>query len=265
MNKYVVVLKMSFERAVEYRFRAFAWIIIDLIFPTILSIVFATVVDPKQRIFGFSRSDFILYFMLVGFFRSIVNTHNEENVNKHIKEGKISNFLTKPISYFLFSFCTQVGWNLHKLLLNVPVFVLWFYIFSRFVRLDLEFSVSMLALPVLVVPALLCDFCYTSALSMVSFWLIESFSVFNLSSAVVYVLAGSLMPIDLLPTPLQRLSYVLPFQHIIYSPVKYSLGLLAPESFFASLLNLGIWSCAFFLIYEILWKKGLKVYEGLGL
>jgi len=265
MKKYIVVLKMSFERAVEYRFRAFAWIIIDLVFPTVLAVVFATVLGPGQKVFGFGRSELILYFMLVGFFRSIVNTHNEENVNKHIKEGKISNFLTKPVSYFLFSLCTQVGWNLHKLLLNIPVFILWFIIFSQFINLDLKVNAYLLALPILIVLALFCDFCYTSALSMVSFWLIESFSIFNLSSALIYVFAGSLMPIDLLPIPVQKVSQFLPFQHIIYSPVKYSLGLLSPDSLMISLLNLCVWSASFTLIYKFLWRRGLKVYEGLGL
>ena len=77
-------------------------------------------------------------------------------------------------------------------------------------------------------------------------------------------LAGSVVPLDLMPGLLGKIGMLLPFQFWVYLPIKIYQNQVSLSKFFQSLILYLGWIVVLVLLLRFLWKKGIKNYEAIG-
>lgn len=93
---------------------------------------------------------------------------------------------------------------------------------------------------------------------MLSFWLINIWSIVTIKNAFINVLSGSMIPLWFMPDWMQGVIRFTPFSSIFFLPVQIYLGQLSLPEILRSFLVQLIWIAVLFSIGMLLWKKGQK-------
>lgn len=93
---------------------------------------------------------------------------------------------------------------------------------------------------------------------MVSFWLINIWSIVTIKNAVIKVLSGSMIPLWFMPDWMQGVIRFTPFSFIYFMPVQIYLGQMSLPEILRSFLIQLFWIAVLFSGGMLLWKKGQK-------
>ena len=73
-----------------------------------------------------------------------------------------------------------------------------------------------------------------------------------------------MVPIDLFPAAVTNALRFLPFRYVLSFPVELTLGRLSLADIGFGLPMQYAWVLFFFLLYRLLWSRGLKSYSAVG-
>lgn len=93
---------------------------------------------------------------------------------------------------------------------------------------------------------------------MLSFWLVNIWSINTIKDVLIRVLSGSMIPLWFMPEWMQGVLRFTPFSSIYFTPVQIYLGQLSYQEILEKCLVQLIWIGGIFLIGNILWKKGQR-------
>lgn len=96
------------------------------------------------------------------------------------------------------------------------------------------------------------------ALQMLSFWLINVWSVMTIKNVLVNVLSGSMIPLWFMPDWMKGVIRFTPFSSIYFTPVQIYLGQLSLPEILRGFLVQFLWIVLLFSMGMLLWKKGQK-------
>lgn len=104
---------------------------------------------------------------------------------------------------------------------------------------------------------------YTS-IGLVTFWTEAIFGLRDLVSHTSMIFSGALMPLELLPRFIYRLSFFLPFRSTIHTPINiFTQGFSLRVMLWAILQQL-LWVSILYVITNILWFFGVRKYTAQG-
>jgi ABC-2 type transport system permease protein len=101
-------------------------------------------------------------------------------------------------------------------------------------------------------------------LALAGFWTTRVLAINQLYYMAMLFLSGQMVPLSLLPGPVQALAAVLPFRWMVAFPVELLLGQLTPEE---TLTGFGIqlvWLAAHAGVAAFIWRAGLRRYSAVG-
>lgn len=96
------------------------------------------------------------------------------------------------------------------------------------------------------------------ALQMLSFWLLNVWSIMTIKNVFVNVLSGSMIPLWFMPDWMQGVLRFTPFSSIYFTPVQIYLGQLTIPEILQGFAVQMIWILLLFLVGKVLWSKGQK-------
>ncbi len=96
------------------------------------------------------------------------------------------------------------------------------------------------------------------AAQMLSFWLINVWSVMTIKDVFVNVLSGAMIPLWFMPDWMQEIIRFTPFSSIYFTPVQIYLGQLSLMEILRGFLIQALWIVILFSVGLLLWKKGQK-------
>jgi ABC-2 type transport system permease protein len=100
---------------------------------------------------------------------------------------------------------------------------------------------------------------------LVSFWT-SDISGFSYSAGVmIWFLSGVYFPINMLPKTLADLSYFFPFVYTIFVPIQFYLWKISLLEAIKWMWVEIIWLGVLYILIKIIWKRGLRRYEGVGI
>ena len=97
-----------------------------------------------------------------------------------------------------------------------------------------------------------------------SSWATRADALLAVQDALVFLLAGPVAPLVLLPAALQPLAIVLPFRYMVGFPVEVLTGQVSGASLLAGFALQGIWLLVALSLYSVLWRAGLRQYMAVG-
>lgn len=101
------------------------------------------------------------------------------------------------------------------------------------------------------------DFWAQLSIGLSAFWIEDASPYRLLYSRVTMLLGGMLLPLDVFPAYLRRVSEVLPTSQIFYVPVRTFVRLSLPE-FAAAAAKQAIWAAAFAAVAGMVYRAGVK-------
>jgi len=102
--------------------------------------------------------------------------------------------------------------------------------------------------------------------SFVPFWVPELSwgAQFLMIVVIVEFLSGASFPLDIFPNTIYQILRLTPFPYLVFIPIKIYLGNFSYAVVAQSLVIGLIWCVILWKIMNYVWKKGLKIYEGVG-
>ncbi|MFZ4712111.1 MAG: ABC transporter permease [Bacteriovoracaceae bacterium] len=260
------ILKMEAKNILSYRFEF--WV--NFLGGTIASFLIAyflwqNLFEAKgvTLIGGMSFRGMILYYVIAPLVTRVLDADSMGFMSREIYDGSLNKYLIYPIEFFLYkgiSYFVRGAFYLLQLFLFLTIFI-------SIMGVPPEFHLSLLSLFVFIcfiAIAMPVYYLLVANIEMISFWADNTWSLRVFIFLLISFLGGTMIPLNLFPAWSFPLLKILPFRSMIYLPTQFLLGNqweLIPEA----LMTLFIWGTILSLSLRLLWKKGLKVYTGVGM
>ena len=112
--------------------------------------------------------------------------------------------------------------------------------------------------------AALLQFFLFEALSLLAFWVENTYGIRFTVRVIMEVVGGAIIPLSFFPQILQKLFLLLPFSYLIYLPMRIYLGKIPLDEVPLEFLKEGVWIVGLALLNMMIWKKGIRQYVAMG-
>ena len=102
-------------------------------------------------------------------------------------------------------------------------------------------------------------------IGLCAFWMGETFSVQHLKIMLETVFSGQIAPLIFFPKILQTIANFLPFKYFLYFPTQIFLGRISGPEILSNFLILFAWEVCLWIIVILMWHRGLRRFEGVGI
>lgn len=264
-KKYLTVFKISFQEEFAYRANFIMWRVRNVLQILLVFFLWDTVfASPGRVILGYTREKILTYVFLTIFVKALVFSARAIDIGSEIAKGDLMNYLLKPVSYFKYWFTRDVSSKVLNFIFAVVEFGLLAIILKPPIFLQTN-PVLLFSFIVSVVIAIFIYFCLLLIISTIPFWLPEAaWGGHFLLIVVLEAMSGSLFPIDVLPTTLQKFLYLTPFPYLVFFPIQVYLGNFSTIFILQGFLISTFWAVALWLFLKNLWKKGILAYQAFG-
>lgn len=262
MKKYWAVFKITWQNSVEYRLEFLAHMIRGLIYLVVLIFIWRAIFNQVNSFGGYTLPTMITYLVMVRFLHFANRGNVARMVSREIKEGDLSTYLAKPISYLKLWFSFFWADRLFDAVFRFLLFFGFLFLLPDFFNLP---SPDRLLWFILFLPiSLLFNFIVNVLLASFAFW-VTDIRLFSTTVGLTFgFLSGELMPIDIMPGFLRKLAAFLPFQYTLYFPVKIYQGTLSGWEMLKGFAFALVWLLIAYWLLTVFWQRGLKRYEAIG-
>lgn len=175
-------------------------------------------------------------------------------IDGEVKGGDIAYRLNRPYHYLLYHYSTFLAEALLRVVVNLTV--------GSLIALALvgPIRIHLWSVPVFLAGALFgltMEFLIHMCIGLGAFWVEDTSAFAWVYDKLLFILGGMLMPIDLFPGIIRRISLVLPMNYIVYRPAK-ALVALAPGHAASMLLGQLVWLTALGLSAILIYRAGVK-------
>lgn len=263
LRKYLVVFSMTWQEYFVWRVNFVLWRFRQILQLLLLFFFWSVATAGHDQILGYSQAAILTYILGTQLMRSIVLSSRSIDVAAEIHDGKLTNYLLKPVSYFGFWFVRDISdkfLNILFALLEVGVLVI---LLRPSLLIQQERGIVLLAALVSIL-AMVLYFLFSFLLSLLAFWVRDVWASRFLILVILEFFSGGFFPIDILPRGLFLLISATPFPYLIFFPIKIYLGQLAASQILAGLTIMGFWIVVLALGLGFVWNKGLRIYAAEG-
>lgn len=263
MRKYWMIIKNTWDEALVYRLNFILWRVRVVIRFLITYFLWSSIYTGNQNFFGYSREQILTYVLAVYIVSNFVFATRTQDIGSEINEGKLTNYLLKPINYF----ASLISRDASDKLLNFSFTILESVILFLLLKPPFFFQMNLwlILIAVLVfVGSVGVYFCISVLLGFMGFWTTEVWATRFIFIILLDFVAGNFFPIDILPKTVSQILMLTPFPYMFYFPVKIYLGQLGTGEIVQGFLVMLVWVFVLTKGVKLVWKKGLKVYSAEG-
>lgn len=263
MKKYWLIIQNTWAEYTAYRLNFILWRVRMVVRFLITYFLWSTIYSGGEDFFGYTRTSMLTYVVLTYIVSNFVFATRTQDIGAEINEGKLTNYLLKPVSYFkslaardMSDKVLNFGFTLVEVI--VLIVILQPPIFFQTDPLWLSLSVIAFTFAVVIY------FCLSSLLSMIGFWSTEVWATRFIFMILLDFIAGGFFPIDILPETIRAVLFLTPFPYIFYFPVKLYLGNSTFPFVLQGMAVMMVWAILLRFMIEKVWRSGLKVYGAEG-
>lgn len=263
--KYVKIFLLHFQEAIDERSRMLVWFLISLINPLVYLLFWrGASINLSPSTNQWQLPNFASYYMLLILASSFLRVHIEEYIAYYdIELGYLSNNLLKPVSYFWYQFFHELPYRFVEASFGVVVFLLFLINYPGLVRLTGKPEYILLSILILVGGYFL-SYLLKIILGLSALFTTDFRGLAEFIEVMIIVFGGFVIPLDLFPDTLKGILSLLPFPYMFYYPVVAFLGRLSIEELVRVLVSQIAWIGGFAILYTFIWKKGIRLFTGVG-
>ncbi len=268
MNRAFLVMKgvafATYKEWAAYRSHMLVSLFIGPAYFLVQIAIWTAVFGEKETINGFTLKGMIAYYGVAALINYCIMDFADWNLQMLIRTGKFLTFLLRPVSHRYFALSQKVGHRILGIgLEGVPVYLLFLLIFK--IKLIPMYPIwSMISILLSFLIMFLINYC----IGMTAFWFVKADGIRRMFLLIRDISAGVFIPLVFFPQVIQKILIFLPFQYVVYVPIRVFLG-----SYEAAGQSMGIPEIvgmqalvclAMWLFSEVLWRLGIKKFKGVG-
>jgi ABC-2 type transport system permease protein len=222
---YVELARRAFQQQFAYQAATLAGIFTNSVFGVLLASVYLGLFDsraPGSSVQGFDAAQTVTYVWIGQALLMPVYLWGWWEIIQTIRTGAIVTDLLKPTDYFTYWLSRDLGRAFaHVLLRFVPTLIVGALLFDLVYPDTVARWVAFLAsIPM----AIIVSFCFRFMMNLWGFWVLDHRGIAGISTVVVGMFSGHLLPIAWYPPIVRDILNILPFRAIIMLPVEIYLG-----------------------------------------
>ncbi|TAK04670.1 hypothetical protein EPO33_01600 [Patescibacteria group bacterium] len=257
------ILENAWVRSFTWRGDIFFYRLQDVVNPLAQIIIWESVFRTRDTFGGYTHETMLSYVLVSTFFFALSRNWITGNVGEDIKEGKLNQYLVKPLSYITYNVWMGIGRTALATLFALAVVAVLVVAYRGSLYIpDLPHFALALAVTL---AAFFMNMLLSIALGLAAFWMT---SVEGFGNAVMFgrnFLAGSMFPLDIVSPLFVSVSAALPFAYTSYVPAQIFLGKMTIAQGLAALAVVGCWTMILYIVVRLEWRFGIRRYEGTGI
>jgi ABC-2 type transport system permease protein len=220
--------------------------------------------NSAQNMNGFSFHGILFYYLFASFCSRVVQDPSNGDISSEIYQGGLTRYLLYPLSFFLYHFVRGLASQLLALgqMLLCLLVAVWLW------KLPSDQSISISSILVGSITSLFAGYVYFAlgaCLEQVAFWQDTVWNLLAMMRFVGGLLGGLMIPLSFFPHWGLLATNLTPFPYLYGFPIRCFLGQVSPEEWLHSSLILFAWAVAATFLSRVVWRRGLKVYSGVGI
>lgn len=193
---------------------------------------------------------------------SILTLTLEMRFMQRVRMGLVVSDMLRPLGFLPFQMAQGVGDALVNLVFVVPVFAVgWWFLGSAMLAPSIG---SALLGVVSLLLAFVVSFGISYLIVQASFVLQSGYGVLFARAALHQVFSGLAAPLVMFPAALRDVAVVLPFRHIIETPVRLWLGLVPAREVPALLATQAAWGLGLLVVAQSIFRAVLRRHQVQG-
>ena len=256
MRAYRAVFSAKFRALLQYRAAAAAGLATQAFFGLLRIMIFTAFYASASGDQPMTLPDVITYVWLSQGFLMLLPWRPDAEVEALIRNGNVAYELLRPVDLYGLWFSRALAVRTAPVLLRcAPMFLmaaLWFDLGAPAgVASGLAFCVSMVATAALAASL-------TTLLSISILVTVSGRGVHVLTTSVVNLFSGVIVPLPLLPDWIQPLVAFLPFRGLLDTPFRLYLGHLPPESVVTAVGHQLLWTAVLVLAGRLILAQAVR-------
>jgi ABC-2 type transport system permease protein len=265
IRKYLVCVGLGMQDALEYRAN-FLLSMVSVVFPVFVQLflwlnLFGN--DTGETLFGYTFPQMLSYVLYANIISRLIRTNFEYEINRDIKDGALSVFIVKPMSYFFYRLSSFIG---KKLIHSATIFLLLVcvavYLLLAYNLIAPPTHIGFFVLSLFF--AFLLNFAIFFTVGMLGFWFQDIGFLFEAARIIIIVFSGGVFPLDVFGEPWKTMLFYLPFSYTTYFPVDLLSGRLPAADAINGLCIDFFWLVVISLLAMRLFSTGMKRYSASG-
>ena len=209
---------------------------------------------------GYARGDFVAYYLVLIVVNQLTFAQTNWTVGDLIRDGTMNTILLRPIAPIVDTAAAEIAGKVVFLSFAIPVAGLLLLVLSP---ADVLAGRSV-AVRDHAARRLGSGFLWGYWLALTAFWSTRSHALVLMQDALVFVLAGQIAPISLLPGGLRTAAEWLPFRYMLGFPIEVLLGRVPEGALTRGIILQLVWlTVAGGLAYS-LWRLGVRRHAAVG-
>ena len=247
----------------QYRANLLMYLLYWLVSPIIYLAVWTSIANTKGDVNGFTANDFTTYYMTLLIVDQITSNIVIHTFGYKIQDGSLSGELVRPIHPMLTNaLVNNIAFKALTIMGLIPIWIILYFLYKP------DFSSVTLPNILLAIPAMILaffmGFLFSAAITSLAFWTTRVYSIHEFYFAMILLFSGQFVPLPLMPEVIQNIAQFLPFQYLIYYPIQLILGNLSSQQIVQGYVMLPIWLGISMLLFNWVWRNGVKRYSAVG-
>lgn len=239
------------------------WVLLSLMPLFAMLLIWPAVYQSPSQSFDFSLSHILTYYLIGHFVSNIVINHFDTWMVDRVRQGDIARDFLQPISPGIRVILIEAGWRIVRtILFSVPLAVILAFMYKSSLMWPSTTAIFFM------IPFLVVGFIISGLINLLvvtaAFKLEHANSLIHLRWALEVIFTGSMVPLELLPNPLQLIATWLPFRFLYYIPSQLYLNRYTNTQSLMYLLMALLWIVFLTLLVKNLWNYVLKSYSAVG-
>lgn len=260
LRKLAAVTRVGLAAAVAYRGEFFVWILATNM-PLVMMALW-TRVAAEGPVGRFTAGRFVAYYLGVLIVRFLTGSWVVWEMTFAIRDGSMRARLLRPLHPFVHYAADNLAQLPLRLVVSAPI-VAGLLAVAGTAGLSRD-PWQWALVPVALAGAWAVNYCAMLAVAVLALYFDSALSLWELWMAAGYVLAGYLVPHELLPAGLQTVATWLPWRSTLALPLESMLGLVDRAETLRGVLLQWAWAGGFLAVALGLWRRGLRRYEAFG-
>jgi ABC-2 type transport system permease protein len=253
---YVAFGRIAFLQILAYRLRYFTGIVTYLVNVTVYYFIWKALYRNGGTIQGFSFEQMITYVTVGWISRTFYFNNVDREMANDVQQGHIAAKLSRPVNYQAMQISQAAGEAIFRLLMfTVPTGLVLLLIYP------VESPASPASAATFLL-SMIFSFTIFAAINFIigtcAVYLHSILSLIRAKYFLIEVLSGLIIPLDFFPEAWARVSALLPFRHISYTPLMIYMGKIHGRALTSVLFQECAWSVGLLLAGHAFWRKAAR-------
>lgn len=235
---------------------AFGWMV-----PPLISLFVWYTASGANAIGGLTQGEFVTYYLLLILVNQLTYSQTHWTVGDAIRSGDMNLTLLRPLSPHFGVLASEVAGKVVYMSFVIPIAVILAALLHPTFYSSLYNGILFLLTLFL---SWLLRFLWGYWLAILAFWITRADALLSIQDTLIFLFAGQVAPVVLLPGILHNIAVILPFRYMISFPIEILLGHLLPSELLTGLLYQCGWLLIACVLFVMTWRRGLRHYAAVG-